>query len=177
MLIAYQSFAAESFCSVSSKCRTQLSKCLFLTLQVRGPAGEVEYHGGGKLSYKDQSYQVSKINMIGGGTGITPLYQVAKVRSALIQQWFDVIFRYMNSRETQNRSAQCCQVAATSFDAQSGLTSASGASLAPDVEVQWRLHLECAVSAYLQPHSLSLSSCLCTTAAWYKAIMPSVKLS
>ncbi|WIA11609.1 hypothetical protein OEZ85_011714 [Tetradesmus obliquus] len=48
------------------------------TVEVRGPVGDVEYHGRGRLTFQDASFQVTHINMIGGGTGITPLYQVIK---------------------------------------------------------------------------------------------------
>jgi hypothetical protein len=57
-------------------------------MQVRGPVGDVEYHGRGRLTYKEASFQVTHINMMGRGTGITPLYQVIKVRQTLWHSGF-----------------------------------------------------------------------------------------
>lgn len=55
------------------------------TIDVRGPVGDVEYRGKGQLSYRDKPLQVSRINMMGGGTGITPLFQVVKVSAVQCQ--------------------------------------------------------------------------------------------
>jgi len=52
------------------------------TIEVRGPAGDIEYKGRGLLTAAagQKTLRVSCINMIAGGTGITPMYQLIKVR-------------------------------------------------------------------------------------------------
>ncbi|TNV76881.1 hypothetical protein FGO68_gene11560 [Halteria grandinella] len=46
------------------------------SLLMRGPLGQLEYHGFGKFLIKKQILQKKKIGMVAGGTGITPCYQV-----------------------------------------------------------------------------------------------------
>jgi NAD(P)H-flavin reductase len=43
---------------------------------MRGPLGQLEYHGYGKFLIKKQIIQKKRIGMVAGGTGITPCYQV-----------------------------------------------------------------------------------------------------
>jgi NAD(P)H-flavin reductase len=43
---------------------------------MRGPLGQLEYHGYGKFFIKKQLIQKKRIGMVAGGTGITPCYQV-----------------------------------------------------------------------------------------------------
>ena len=47
-------------------------------LDIRGPAGSMEYAGNGKFLIKGQERSVKKFNMIAGGTGITCCFQVAQ---------------------------------------------------------------------------------------------------
>lgn len=54
------------------------------TIQVRGPSGRLQYLGNGKFSIKKlrneppQIVKVNKVNMIAGGTGITPMLQLIR---------------------------------------------------------------------------------------------------
>ena len=46
------------------------------SLDVRGPVGEFEYLQNGQISVMGQTKQVKCLNMIAGGTGITPMVQI-----------------------------------------------------------------------------------------------------
>jgi len=48
------------------------------TLTVKGPVGHVEYLGGGRYKLDGEEKTTDTINLIAGGTGITPCYQVLK---------------------------------------------------------------------------------------------------
>lgn len=54
------------------------------SITIRGPAGRLTYLGGGKFSIKKlrnepaQTVRASKVNMIAGGTGITPMLQLVR---------------------------------------------------------------------------------------------------
>jgi NAD(P)H-flavin reductase len=52
------------------------------SLQVRGPVGEIEYVAPGAFDVAGRRLVAARLNMIAGGTGITPMYQVAKVARA-----------------------------------------------------------------------------------------------
>jgi len=47
------------------------------TLDIRGPVGEFEYDHNGKFYIDGELCFASKLNMIAGGTGITPVMQIA----------------------------------------------------------------------------------------------------
>lgn len=47
-------------------------------VKVKGPAGHVLYHGKGVFTISGQSFKVNRVSMIAGGTGITPIYQLAQ---------------------------------------------------------------------------------------------------
>jgi len=47
-------------------------------LKMKGPAGHVIYHGRGRIAINAKPMQVRHISMVAGGTGITPMYQVAR---------------------------------------------------------------------------------------------------
>lgn len=47
------------------------------TLDVRGPVGEFQYLGKGKFLIEGKEHKATHFNMIAGGTGITPVLQVA----------------------------------------------------------------------------------------------------
>lgn len=47
-------------------------------LKFRGPTGRFEYIGRGKVTIRGTEQRVKHLNMIGGGTGITPLLQVIR---------------------------------------------------------------------------------------------------
>ena len=46
------------------------------TIGMRGPVGEFEYLKYGRFKIFDKQYMASKFNMVAGGTGITPCFQV-----------------------------------------------------------------------------------------------------
>jgi nitrate reductase (NAD(P)H) len=48
------------------------------TVKVKGPAGHVLYFGNGNFSVNAQPFHISKLSMVAGGTGITPMYQLIK---------------------------------------------------------------------------------------------------
>lgn len=49
------------------------------TIDVKGPLGEFVYTAPGVYDHgKRKNQKVTKISMIAGGTGITPMYQVIK---------------------------------------------------------------------------------------------------
>jgi NAD(P)H-flavin reductase len=48
------------------------------TLKMKGPAGHVIYHGRGRLAINAKPMQIKQISMVAGGTGITPMYQLAR---------------------------------------------------------------------------------------------------
>ena len=43
-------------------------------IEIRGPTGEIEYTGNGKFTISDKEYTFNKINLVLGGSGITPGY-------------------------------------------------------------------------------------------------------
>jgi len=46
-------------------------------VEFRGPLGEIEYLSNGNFTFKGKSRKASYFNMVAGGTGITPCFQVA----------------------------------------------------------------------------------------------------
>jgi ferredoxin-NADP reductase len=52
-------------------------------LRVQGPTGFVLYEGRGQFNIHTVAVQVRRINLIGGGTGITPLWQLMRAILAL----------------------------------------------------------------------------------------------
>jgi NAD(P)H-flavin reductase len=48
------------------------------TIEVKGPVGHMHYLGYGKYTLDGTAHSTAQINMIAGGTGITPMYQVIK---------------------------------------------------------------------------------------------------
>jgi len=47
-------------------------------LKMKGPAGHVVYHGRGRITTSSKPIQIRHISMVAGGTGITPIYQLAR---------------------------------------------------------------------------------------------------
>jgi len=47
------------------------------TLDIRGPVGEFEYDHDGKFFIDGELSYATKLNMVAGGTGITPVMQIA----------------------------------------------------------------------------------------------------
>jgi nitrate reductase (NAD(P)H) len=47
------------------------------TIDMRGPVGEFDYHGNGKFLKEHEECFATHFNMIAGGTGITPVMQIA----------------------------------------------------------------------------------------------------
>ena len=50
------------------------------TIDVKGPLGHVNYEGPGQLRLSGELHQVNNFVTLCGGTGITPMYQLIKVR-------------------------------------------------------------------------------------------------
>jgi NAD(P)H-flavin reductase len=48
------------------------------TIEVKGPVGHMHYLGNGQYTLDKVPHCTARINMIAGGTGITPMYQVIK---------------------------------------------------------------------------------------------------
>lgn len=46
------------------------------TVEVKGPIGSFTYNSPGAYTFKGSAGTVKRINMVAGGTGITPMYQV-----------------------------------------------------------------------------------------------------
>ena len=46
------------------------------TVRVKGPTGSLIYDGKGWMSYRGKSFKVRQVNLVCGGTGITPAYQL-----------------------------------------------------------------------------------------------------
>jgi len=47
-------------------------------LTMTGPVFKVTYLGHGKFNFKDTEYNVKEVGLIGGGTGIAPMYQLVR---------------------------------------------------------------------------------------------------
>jgi nitrate reductase (NAD(P)H) len=45
-------------------------------IEIRGPTGEIIYNGNGSFTISDKQYQFDKINLVLGGSGITPGYSL-----------------------------------------------------------------------------------------------------
>ncbi|KAJ4991807.1 nitrate reductase [Stagonosporopsis vannaccii] len=43
-------------------------------IEIRGPTGEIEYHGNGSFTISGKEYKFTRINLVLGGSGITPGY-------------------------------------------------------------------------------------------------------
>lgn len=48
------------------------------SIDVKGPLGDIQYHGRGNFTINGKNKSAKKIAMLAGGTGITPLYQIIK---------------------------------------------------------------------------------------------------
>eukprot|EP00252_Welwitschia_mirabilis_P006426 TRINITY_DN1730_c0_g1_i3.p1 TRINITY_DN1730_c0_g1~~TRINITY_DN1730_c0_g1_i3.p1 ORF type:complete len:889 (-),score=-56.13 TRINITY_DN1730_c0_g1_i3:448-3114(-) len=48
------------------------------TIDVKGPYGQIQYHGRGNFSVNGKTKCAKRLAMLAGGTGITPLYQIIK---------------------------------------------------------------------------------------------------
>lgn len=48
------------------------------TVDIKGPVGEIVYLEPGQFLIKNKPRNASKLAMLAGGTGITPMYQVIK---------------------------------------------------------------------------------------------------
>eukprot|EP00808_Paulinella_micropora_P028392 g51157.t1 len=63
-------------------------------MEIKGPLGSLEYHGNGSFTIKEKKKQAKRVGLLCGGTGITPMLQIA--RNALAdpsdQTQFSMIF-------------------------------------------------------------------------------------
>lgn len=48
------------------------------TLEVKGPCGRINYYGSGIFHIGERMIKVEAVNLVAGGTGITPIYQIIK---------------------------------------------------------------------------------------------------
>lgn len=75
------------------------------TIDVRGPSGRLVYLGDGNFSIKKmrkdppQTVKASKINMIAGGTGITPMLQLIRHITTDINDNTQIALLYANQTE------------------------------------------------------------------------------
>jgi cytochrome-b5 reductase len=56
------------------------------TIDVKGPMGRLVYHGRGWFSIGGRTLHASRVGMLAGGTGITPMYQIIQ---AIMRDDFD----------------------------------------------------------------------------------------
>lgn len=66
------------------------------TIDVKGPVGHVSYLGHSKYSLDGEERTAKRINLIAGGTGITPCYQIIKAVSKLADDDTEVALLYAN---------------------------------------------------------------------------------
>lgn len=62
---------------------------------MEGPRGTLNYLGQGNFAIKEKPARRTKIGLIAGGTGITPIYQLAQA-SSLAQEGVDFVLLYSN---------------------------------------------------------------------------------
>jgi nitrate reductase (NAD(P)H) len=53
-------------------------------IEIRGPTGEIVYNGNGSFTISDKEYQFDRINLVLGGSGITPGYSL--IARALLEE-------------------------------------------------------------------------------------------
>lgn len=70
-------------------------------MKIAGPQGGIEYKKQGKFyfSYEKTNKKFKKFSMVGGGSGITPLYQVINHLLEEPEQNFDINLLYANKTE------------------------------------------------------------------------------
>ncbi|KZT29931.1 hypothetical protein NEOLEDRAFT_1153772 [Neolentinus lepideus HHB14362 ss-1] len=68
-------------------------------IDVKGPMGEIIYYGKGKFTSDGKEFQFSKINLLAGGSGITPHYQL--IHAIILDETDDTKLRlvYCNNSE------------------------------------------------------------------------------
>lgn len=67
-------------------------------VDIRGPTGEIEYRSNGRFNIEGNEYHFKNINLIGGGSGVTPHYQLCH-RILNTNDKTHITFVYGNSNE------------------------------------------------------------------------------
>ena len=70
------------------------------SIDIKGPTGDIVYKGHGKFLIEDQEHEFRTINLIGGGTGSTPHYQLIHKILSLDGDKTKINFIYANSTES-----------------------------------------------------------------------------
>jgi nitrate reductase (NAD(P)H) len=68
-------------------------------IEIRGPTGEIVYEGNGAFTISGKRYQFDKINLVLGGSGITPGY--ALVARALMEPGDETQIRVVDANKTE----------------------------------------------------------------------------
>jgi NAD(P)H-flavin reductase len=69
------------------------------TVEIKGPVGSFRYTGPGAFIFKGKTGNMKRINMIAGGTGITPMYQVITAVLSNPEDTTEVRLLYANRGE------------------------------------------------------------------------------
>ncbi len=82
------------------------------TIDVKGPLGHFIYEGRGYYRSHGTPGFTSRMSMIAGGTGITPMFQVIKVRSTRVLRARSacVLGAAVRAARTERRQRHCCAV-------------------------------------------------------------------
>ncbi|KAL0486954.1 cytochrome-b5 reductase [Acrasis kona] len=67
-------------------------------MQVKGPTGPILYHQNGMLTIHNKSVKALQLNMIAGGTGITPMFQI--IRKVLECSGDDTLIKMVYANNT-----------------------------------------------------------------------------
>jgi NAD(P)H-flavin reductase len=66
-------------------------------MKLSGPIGMIKYHGFGQVEFKKKmlEHKKTKIGLLAGGTGITPMYAIA-LASSLAKDDVEISFLFSN---------------------------------------------------------------------------------
>ncbi|KAH7080841.1 hypothetical protein FB567DRAFT_500929 [Paraphoma chrysanthemicola] len=68
-------------------------------IEIRGPTGEIVYNGNGSFTISDKEYTFNKINLVLGGSGITPGYSL--IARALLSSDDETQIRVVDANKTE----------------------------------------------------------------------------
>lgn len=69
------------------------------TVRIKGAAGPILYHGHGVLTINGLTVKTSKVSMIAGGTGITPMFQLMRAIHANPDDKTEIALLFSNKSE------------------------------------------------------------------------------
>jgi nitrate reductase (NAD(P)H) len=69
-------------------------------IEIRGPTGEIVYNGNGAFTISDKEYTFNKINLVLGGSGITPGYSL--IARALLASDDKTEIRVVDANKSEN---------------------------------------------------------------------------